>query len=174
MTSFVNINYSTQHIGAARVESAIDAVKQARRGVSGSRGLALLLLSAIVASVMVVAEQVMDSVAEGHLLVVWIGLWAVAFAAIALFAGAARQLARRVVASLDAWSRSVARARADARLWETAQTDPRVMADLRAAMSRSEVSADTALPAAKLAARPARVAAQSVEPVLPAYHRYYI
>ncbi|HYW55586.1 MAG TPA: hypothetical protein VE934_01385 [Polaromonas sp.] len=175
MTSFVNINYSTQHVGAARVESAIDAVKLARRGVSGSRGLALLLLSAIVASAMVVADQVMDSVAEGHLLVVWMGLWAVAFAATALFAGAARQLARRFVASLDAWSRNMAQARADARLWETAQSDPRVMADLRAAMVGNEARAELTIPAMRPVGRQDKVATmQPADRPLPAYHRYYI
>ncbi|UUZ65400.1 hypothetical protein LP417_13210 [Polaromonas sp. P1-6] len=83
MTSFVNIKYSTQHPGVARAESAIDAVKQLHQGFSGTRGLATLLLSAMAAAVMVVAYQVMDSVTEGHLLVMWIALWAVAFAVLA-------------------------------------------------------------------------------------------
>ncbi|MDO9402146.1 MAG: hypothetical protein Q7T46_11980 [Polaromonas sp.] len=138
MTSFVNIKHSMQHPGVARVESAIDAARQLRRGFSGTRGLAALLLSAIAAAVMVVAYQVMDSVAEGHLLVMWIGLWAVAFAALALFAGTARNLAARVLAGLDAWADSIAQGRADMRMWEAARTDPRVMADLRVAISRKE------------------------------------
>lgn len=138
MTSFVNIKHSMQHPGVARVESAIDAARQLRRGFSGTRGLAALLLSAIAAAVMVVAYQVMDSVAEGHLLVMWIGLWAVAFAALALFAGTARNLAARVLAGLDAWAGSIAQGRADMRMWEAARTDPRVMADLRVAISRKE------------------------------------
>lgn len=138
MTSFVNIKHSMQHPGVARLESAIDAAKQLRRGFSGTRGLAALLLSAIAAAVMVVAYQVMDSVAEGHLLVMWIGLWAVAFAALALFAGTARNLAARVLAGLDAWADSIAQGRADMRMWEAARTDPRVMADLRVAISRKE------------------------------------
>ena len=117
MTSFVNIKYSTQHPGVARVESAIDAAKQLRQGFSGTRGLATLLLSAMAAAVMVVAYQVMDSVTEGHLLVMWMALWAVAFAALALFAGTARNLAARLKAGLDSWSRSLAEARADQRLW---------------------------------------------------------
>jgi len=139
MTSFVNIKHSMQHPGVARVESAIDAARQLRRGFSGTRGLAALLLSAIAAAVMVVAYQVMDSVAEGHLLVMWIGLWAVAFAALALFAGTARNLAARVLAGLDAWASSIAQGRADMRMWEAARIDPRVMADLRVALSRKEL-----------------------------------
>ena len=142
MSSFVNTKYSTEHTGADRVESAIHAVSQLRQGFSGTRGLATLLLSAIVASIMVVAYQVTDSVAEGHLLVIWMALWAVAFAGLALFAGTARNLATRAVAALDAWSHTLAQARADVRMWEVARTDPRVMADLRAALARQEVAAD--------------------------------
>lgn len=158
MTSFVNTKYSTEHIGAARVESALHAASQLRQGFSGTRGLAALLLSAIVASIMVVAYQVTDSVAEGHLLVIWMALWAVAFAGLALFAGTARNLAARTVAALDAWSRTLAEARADIRMWEAARTDPRVMSDLRVAMARQEVAADEA-PAA--VAAPARTEAQA-------------
>ena len=71
MTSFVTIKYSTQHPGVARVESALDAARQLRQGFSGTRGLATLLLSAMAAAIMVVADQVMDSVTEGHLLLMW-------------------------------------------------------------------------------------------------------
>lgn len=144
MTSFVNIKYSTQHPGVTRVESAIDAAQHMRQSFSGTRGLATLLLSAIAAAVMVVAYQVMDSVAEGHLLVMWIALWAAAFAALALFASAARSTAVRLKSGLDAWSRSLAEARADQRLWAAAKNDPRVMADLQSAMSRAESPATSA------------------------------
>lgn len=139
MTSFVNIKHSAQHHGADRIESAVDAAQQARRGLSGARGLATLLLSAFTAAVMVVAYEVMDSVAEGHLLVMWLALWVIAFAVLAIFADSARQLAARLKNSLDAWSRSVAQSRADERLWFMAQKDPRLMADLQAAVMREEV-----------------------------------
>lgn len=152
MTSFVNIKYSNQHPGVARVESAIDAAKHLRQGFSGTRGLATLLLSAMVAAIIVVADQVMDSVTEGHLLVMWVALWVVAFAALALFAGTARNVAARLRAGLDSWSRSLAEARADRRLWAIAKTDARVMADLQAAMLREEAKNDKAEPNVKLTA----------------------
>ncbi len=147
MTSFVNIKYSNQHPGVARVESAIDAAKQLRQGFSGTRGLATLLLSAMAAAVMVVAYQVMDSVTEGHLLVMWIALWAAAFAALALFAGTARRLATQLKTGLADWSQSLAQARADQRMWAAARNDARVMADLQAAISREEAAAEAATPA---------------------------
>ena len=167
MTSFINVKYSAQHHGADRVESAIDAALQARQDFSGMRGLSTLLLSAMVAAIMLVAYQVMDSVAEGHLLLMWIALWAVAFAALVLFAGVARKMAAAVKTSLDAWSFRLAEARADQRLWAMAKEDPRVMTDLQAAMmrdeSRAEVQTPTAERAVKLGGK-----------VLRAYQRNYI
>ncbi len=140
MTSFVHLDYSNQHPGVARLEAAIDSAQQVKRDFSSTRSLAMLLLSAMAAAVMVVAYEIMISMADGHLLVLWMGMWAVAFAALAAFAGTARQAAVKVKTSLDAWSSSIANQRADERLWAMAKTDPRLMADLQAIMSR-----DTAL-----------------------------
>ena len=146
MTRFIDSNYSTHHQGADRVESLIDAAYEVRRNFSGTRGLATLLLSALTAAVLVVAYQVMDSVAEGHLLAMWMALWIVAFAALALFAGTTRQLAARVKNSLDGWSRNRAKERADQRLWSMALQDSRLMAELRMAVTRGEEEAETASP----------------------------
>ena len=180
MTSFINVNYSTQHPGVARVESAIDAARQLRQGFPGMPGLAALLLSAMAAATMVVAYQVMDSITEGHLLVMWTALWAVAFAALALFSGIARNVAARLKAGLDGWSRRLAAARADQRLWAMAQIDHRVMADLQMAMLREEARAEvakgsTVAPVAQ-AAKAAK--AERTEPLVslefPVYPHYYI
>lgn len=143
MYSFVNIKYSAQHHGTDQAMSAGYAAP-VRQGSAGSRGLSTLLLLAMVTATMVVAYEIMDSVAEGHLLMMWVVLWVVAFAALALFAGASCQLAGRLKNSLDAWSRSVAETRADQRLWAAAQQDPRIMADLQAAIARqySDTGAD--------------------------------
>ena len=154
MTSFVNIEYSKDHPGVARMTSAIDSAQHMGRGFSGKRGLTTLLLSAMVAAVMVVAYEVMDSVAEGHLLVMWIALWAAAFVSLAVFAVPARNLVNQLKVGLDDWSRSLAEARADQRLWASAQSDARVMADLQAAFSRHADGANTAANTAADAASP--------------------
>ena len=177
MTSFVNIKYSNQHPGVARVESAIDAAKHLRQSFSGTRGLATLLLSAIAAAVMVVAYQVMDSVTEGHLLVMWIALWAAAFAALALFASTARSLAAQLRTGLTDWSQSLAQARADQRMWAAARNDPRVMADLQAAILREEANAEVAQAAPAAASMPVTAAERTVKlgsSVMRAYQRNYI
>ena len=136
MASFVTTNHSTPHTSADRVESGVGATRQMVRGISSSRSLATLLLSAMASAVVVVADHLMDHVTEGHLLLLWMGLWAVAFAVLALFAGAASRLAARLKTGLDRWSHSVAQSRADKRLWADAQRDPRVMAELQAALQR--------------------------------------
>lgn len=156
MTSFVHLDYSTQHPGVARVESAIDAAQHVRRGFSGARGLSTLLLSAMAAAVMVVAYQVMDSVAEGHMLVMWMALWAVAFVVLAVFAGSARTLSCAIVRGLDAWSAQSAQTRGDQRLWAMARADSRVMSDLQSAMTRSDHDLDDAAATTAIRAMKAR------------------
>ena len=180
MTSFVHLEYSTKHTGVARLASAIEAVQQLRRGFSSTRGLATLLLSAVAAAVLVVAYQVMDSVAEGQLLVLWIGLWAVAFATLAAFAATARSLILSLKARLDTWSRNVAAKRADESLWAMAKTDARVMTDLQCAISRNETShdlGDKGLRFVAPSASPLTTITKGMlsgTPLMRAYKRHYI
>ena len=149
MTRFVNIEYSKVHPGVVRAESAIASARHIGRSFSGKRGVATVLLSAMAAAVMVVAYEVMDSVAEGHLLVMWIALWAAAFVSLAVFAVPARKLANHLKVGLDDWSRALAEARANERLWAAAKTDTRVMSDLQAAASRhDEDTTESASPSA--------------------------
>ena len=136
MTSFVHLDYSNQHPGVVRLEAAIASAQKVKSHFAGTRGLATLLLSAIAAAAMVVAYQVMESMADGHLLVLWTGLWAVAFATLAACANTASAAAAKLKTSLDTWSRNRAAKRADERLWERAKTDPRLMADLQCAIAR--------------------------------------
>lgn len=138
MTSFVQANFPTQHPGVVRMESAAAALGDMRRGFNSTAGLSAMLLAAMVSALVVVADQLIETWADGHLLAAWVALWLVGFAALAVFAGAARQLAVTLVSTLDAWSQRVAKARADERLWAMAKSDPRVMADLSAAMARSQ------------------------------------
>ena len=176
MTSFVHIEYSNQHPGVVRLEAAIASAQQIKRSFSGTRSLAALLLSAIAAAVMVAAYQVMDTMAEGHLLMWWIGLWAVAFATLAVCASTARALAANLKASLDGWSRSLAAKRADARLWAMAKTDVRVMADLQCAILRGDTRDEglqfVAPVASLLVATPKSI--PSGADLVPAYQRRYI
>jgi hypothetical protein len=63
-------------------------------------------------------------------------MWAVVFASMAVFTGAARRLSQRLVRALDAWARRRAEARAEARFLILAQRDPRMMAEFRRAQAQ--------------------------------------
>lgn len=138
MTSFIQPSFPSQHTGVVRIESALATVRAMRQGFDSTRGLSVMLLAAMVSALVVVADQLIDTWADGHLLAAWVALWLIGFAALAMFSAPARRVAVTVVSALNAWSERLARARADERLWALAKADPRVMADLDAARSRSE------------------------------------
>ena len=146
MTSFTNAPRPDHHHGADRMEALMDAVQRVPRNVWGKRGIALLLGSALVAAALAVSYEIMDSAAESHLLIVWMVLWVTLFAALAFFAGSLGASARRLRSSLDNWSRSLAEARADQRLWAISRQDGRVMADLQSALSRSDALEEAKAP----------------------------
>ena len=89
MTSFAHVSYPAQHPGVIRAENAIAALKNVAAGFDGARGAASLLLAAVVAALLVVANQVIDTWGDGHLLAAWMVLWLVAFAALALLTSSA-------------------------------------------------------------------------------------
>jgi len=135
MTSFVHITYPAEHAGVARFEAGFAAIRQA---FSGTKGITAMVLAAVVSALLVLADQMIDTWADGHLLAAWVTLWVVAFASLALLAPMIRQLTLGAVGALDAWARRVAQSRADERMWALAQQDPRVLADLQIAIMRSE------------------------------------
>ena len=127
-------NFTQQYGSAYQLEAAWQEVnKPEGQGFFSSRILFALVFSAVTAAGLVVSYNVMDSVQEGHVLVMWMALWYVAFAALALFTGTARQVGLHLKENLDQWSSNVARKHADQRMWEMAKSDPRLMADLQAA-----------------------------------------
>lgn len=107
------------------------------------RALVALLLAASVAALAVVADQLVTTWADGHLFAAWLGMWAVVFAGSLLLAAPARRVATQVMRLLNAWARLRAEARANSRFMHLAQTDARVMGDLRAAYDRAELEAES-------------------------------
>ncbi|MBU2407038.1 MAG: hypothetical protein KKC79_00135 [Gammaproteobacteria bacterium] len=139
MTSFVHVEQPASHPGVVRAEALMAQIRRAKHRLDGARGLALLLLSAIVSSLLVVADKLMSTWTEGGLLVAWFVLWLVAFSAIAFFAGATRSMAARVVASVRHAARKRDAARADAQFLAYAMQDGRMLRDIQAIASRHEV-----------------------------------
>lgn len=110
----------------------------ATQPATSSKALASLLLSAGVAALVVMADQLMEPWAESHVVAAWIALWAVAVVAIMALRGLTRHLAQQVMQGLDGWSAEVAQRRSDRRLWAMAQSDSRMMSDLQAAFDRED------------------------------------
>ena len=104
--------------------------------LDGSRTLAGMLLAAAMAALLVVADQVIDTWADGHLLAGWVALWTVAFAALALLVPPLRQVAAFVAGGFMRHIATLRAQQAEARMWEMASHDPRVMDEIRAAIAR--------------------------------------
>ena len=135
MTNFVQPSFPSHHEGIERVGEAIDSATVAYRKFDGACGLATFLLAAVVSGLMLAANQLIDTWADGHLLVAWVALWSIAFAVLAL----AADPIRRAVLSMKefngsafyaAWSaRRKARIN-DEKMWDYARQDSRLMADI--------------------------------------------
>jgi hypothetical protein len=136
MARFIQADYPTEHAGVARFTRGFQAVRQAVSGFDGARGTATLLLAALVSALIVVANELIDTWTEGHLLAAWTATWLIGFAALALLAAPARRMAAGLRTTLRAWAQERRQADEDRKLWDLALTDARVMADLSRAMSR--------------------------------------
>ena len=134
----VHLDYPLTHPGVERAEQVVANFKRWSDSFSPTHTLAAMLLAAIVAAFVVVADQMMDTWADGHLLAAWVALWAVAFAAVGLFAGVSKTLAMQMKQGLNVWSARIAQRRSDERLWAIAKMDARLMSELQTAMSRSD------------------------------------
>ena len=141
MTSFVNPDYPKSHPGVARIEVAMAQVRQLGERFEGAKGWVSMSLAGAVAAFVVVADQLISTWTEGHLLMAWIALWTLVFVAATLFAEATRGVSARLIARLDAWSLARAQRASDERIWAVAQSDPRFMAELQAARLRTETAA---------------------------------
>lgn len=142
MTSFVQPNYPTHHEGIERVGDAIDSATAAYRKFDGARGLATFLLAAVVSGLILAANQLIDTWADGHLLAAWIALWTVAFAALALAASPIRRAVLNVKnfdgsALYAAWSARRKARVADEKMWDYARHDARLMADIMRAVDNT-------------------------------------
>lgn len=127
-TSFAPADFASQPTRAAR-----QPVAPAR--AEGTRVTASLLLAAIVAALVVAANQVVDTWSEGHLLAGWIAMWTVAFAGLALLARPARRVSAVLRASYADWQARELGKRQDEQYWQAALQDARLMADISRAMS---------------------------------------
>ena len=129
--------YFTPASGAPRSASPIDYASN----FSNSRTLAGMLLAAVLAALLVVADQLIDTWADGHLLAVWVAMWAILFAAMALSVQSLRQMAESFAAGWTRWTQARAERHCDAAMLRLAHQDHRVMRDLQMAITRADYEA---------------------------------
>ncbi len=127
MTTFVNLSYTTSHPGVARFERAYASAKNIvqRLQQESTYAAALWMFGAL--SLMASIYDIVDASQEGQELGAWVVLWTAVFVGLAGFG----QYSKR---QFVAWIK----AEREARMWESAMTDYRVMADIRCAQNRSE------------------------------------
>lgn len=133
MARFVQPHLATSHSGTF---SGRLAAPKREVSVESSRTLAAMLMAAVMAALMVVADQLIDTWVDGHLMLAWVLMWSVAFAALALLAVPMRHVASHAAHAMNSWWVDYQRARDEEAMWEYAKRDPRVMAELQAARSR--------------------------------------
>jgi ABC-type transport system involved in cytochrome bd biosynthesis fused ATPase/permease subunit len=134
MTNFVYTDHPTEHAAMERAQNAAANLRQVASHFEGARGAATLLLAAVVSALMVVANQVIDTWSEGHLLAAWMMLWLVAFAGLALLTGPARRAGAALRSTFSHWAKSRRQAAEDQHTLQVAMSDPRIMAELNHAL----------------------------------------
>jgi undecaprenyl pyrophosphate phosphatase UppP len=137
MTSFASPQFSTY---STRSHGSVEQRSEARK-VNGSKTLAGMLLAAVLAALLVVADQVIDSWVNGHLLAGWVALWVVVFASMALLAPSLRKMSHQLAGLISRWIQASAQRSMEEKMWEYAKRDPRVMAELQHAWLRSHQDA---------------------------------
>ena len=144
MGSFVQPDYPLEHRGVLRLENAAHFLALIARPAGRVRTLVALLVAGALAALVVVADQIVRTWDDGQLLLAWVALWSVLFAAFALSAEVVTGWYARLTSAWRAHAATSAQRASDAQIWRTAQSDPRLMADLQSARLRAESRAQEA------------------------------
>lgn len=136
MNTYVQAEFPVAGSGA-QVRDAEGSFKL-KQGFDSTKLIGVALQAGLVTTLLLVVGRLVASWGESNQLLGWVVLWAVGFAAMVTLTGVARTLSTQLVVRLDAWSRRIARARADERMWALAKTDARIMAELEAARLRAQ------------------------------------
>jgi hypothetical protein len=127
MTMFVNLSYTTNHPGVSRFERAYALAKNLVQRLQQERTYAAALLMFGALSLIASIYDIVDASPEGQELGAWVILWTAILVGLVGFGKYCKH-------QFMAWLKDDR----EARMWNTALTDYRVMADLRCAQSRSE------------------------------------
>ena len=127
MTTFVNLSYTTSHPGVTRFERGFASAKSIVQRLQNETTYAAALLMFGVLSLVASVYDIVDASQEGQELGAWVILWT---AILVGLVGFGKYCAHQFMAWL--------KADREARMWNTALTDYRVLADIRCAQSRQK------------------------------------
>jgi hypothetical protein len=120
-------------VGTSSRQSALQVTTQK---TLSARNLGAALLTAALAALVLMAQQMMDTWMDSHLFAGWIVLWMIVFGASLVLAAPARRLATRIQTRWTDMRQQWAEDAAEQELMQLAKNDPRVMAEIRAAATR--------------------------------------
>lgn len=142
MYRFADTDFSPTHGGVQRLSDSFGLMRRAAAKLRGAKGLPGVFVAGGVAAAIVVADQIVSALADGHLLLAWVAMWVVVFTLLAVFSDAIgawpTALRQRIAASKQASSERAE----DERTWAVAQSDPRLMAELQCALTRAQQQAE--------------------------------
>lgn len=147
--------HAPTHGGVERVIERAHATQGVFSNAFAAKQLPTIVLGLTIMAVVTLTERAMDAVDTGFAFE-WVVLSVVALASFGLLSNAVVRGTRSAQSWLSQYAQQVEAKRADAKLWDTAQSDPRVMNDILAAQGRAQdelVHEPTAPPRAKLTVR---------------------
>lgn len=138
MTTFVQPDFPRVHGGANRLTDVLETTRASLSRLGSPKVLASILLTGGLSAAIVVAEQVVTALTDGHLLLAWVAMWLIVFGLLALFSDAISAWPAKLQAHLVTRKISSARRSEDERTWAAASSDPRLMAELDSALMRAQ------------------------------------
>lgn len=129
---------SLDRAGTAVHETALGSVRAAERETRATRVFSGALVAAVVTAVMVVIASGIDRSDAGNELLGWVGLWAVAFAALMGGAHVSRWLARYVRSGWAAWQQHRMLVQTEDMMAAISREDPRLYRELQIIRDRTE------------------------------------
>ena len=137
------------HGGVERVIERAETVKRTVSSIFSAKQLPTYILGLAVMAVVTLTERTMDAVSTGFALE-WAVLSGVALATFGLLANGIGSGTRATQTWFANYAKQSRAARADVKLWATAQSDHRVMNDILAAQGRSQGALLDDVPASML------------------------
>lgn len=138
-------HFHSSHDGLDRVIDGTSAAKSVFSDIFSAKRLPTYVLGVAIMAVVTATERALDPVQTGFAFE-WAILTLVALASFALLARVIVRSTRATQVWLAEYAKQVRQARSDAKLWDTARRDPRVMNEVLLAQGRTEQTIDEVQP----------------------------